>query len=50
MCIRDRLAVESDKAMMRGTIRLETSSGWIDHGRAVYLEELRAAVGTGDVA
>lgn len=44
------LAVESDKAMMRGTIRLETSSGWIEHGRAVYLEELRAALGTGDVA
>lgn len=44
------LAVESDKAMMRGTIRLETSSGWIEHGRAVYLDELRAALGTGDVA
>jgi flagellar assembly protein FliH len=44
------LAVESDKAMMRGTIRLETSSGWIEHGRAVYLDELRAALGTGDIA
>jgi len=44
------LAIESDPAMMRGTIRLETSSGWIEHGRAVYLDELRAALGTGDVA
>ena len=44
------LAVESDKAMMRGTIRLETSSGWIEHGRAVYLDELRAALGTGEIA
>lgn len=44
------LALESDPAMMRGTIRLETSSGWIEHGRAVYLDELRTALGTGDVA
>ena len=44
------LAIESDAAMMRGTVRLETSTGWIEHGRAVYLEELRAALGTGDVA
>ncbi|HEV2600401.1 FliH/SctL family protein [Sphingopyxis sp.] len=41
------LAVESDPAMVRGTIRLETSTGWIEHGRAVYLDELRAALGTG---
>ncbi|MDO9362270.1 MAG: FliH/SctL family protein [Sphingopyxis sp.] len=39
------LAVESDPAMMRGTVRLETSTGWIEHGRAVYLDELRAALG-----
>lgn len=44
------LALESDPAMMRGTVRLETSSGWIEHGRAVYLDELRAALGTGDAA
>lgn len=44
------LALESDPAMMRGTIRLETSSGWIEHGRAVYLDELRTALGTGDAA
>jgi flagellar assembly protein FliH len=39
------LAVESDPAMMRGTVRLETSTGWIEHGRAVYLDELRTALG-----
>ena len=44
------LAIESDPAMVRGTIRLETSTGWIEHGRAVYLDELRTALGTGDAA
>ncbi|MGV3731156.1 MAG: FliH/SctL family protein [Sphingopyxis sp.] len=44
------LTVESDPAMGRGTVRLETSSGWIEHGRAVYLDELRAALGEGAAA
>lgn len=44
------LAIESDPAMVRGTIRLETSTGWIEHGRAVYLDELRTALGTGEAA
>lgn len=44
------LAIESDPAMVRGTVRLETSSGWIEHGRAVYLDELRAALGEGAAA
>lgn len=44
------LAIESDPAMLRGTIRLETSTGWIEHGRAVYLDELRSALGTGGSA
>ncbi|WP_338427126.1 FliH/SctL family protein [Sphingopyxis kveilinensis] len=44
------LAVESDAAMVRGTVRLETSTGWIEHGRAVYLDELRAALGEGAAA
>ena len=44
------LAIESDPAMMRGTVRLETSTGWIEHGRAVYLEELRAALGESEAA
>lgn len=40
-----KLPVESDPKMMRGTVRIETSAGWIEHGRAVYLDELRAALG-----
>ena len=44
------MAVESDAAMMRGTVRIETSTGWIEHGRAVYLEELRAALGESEAA
>jgi flagellar assembly protein FliH len=44
------LAIESDAAMIRGTVRIETSTGWIEHGRAVYLDELRAALGTADAA
>lgn len=40
-----KLPVEADAAMVRGTVRIETSAGWIEHGRAVYLDELRAALG-----
>ena len=40
------LPIESDPAMARGTVRVETSAGWIEHGRAVYLDELRAALGS----
>ena len=40
-----KLPVEADAAMIRGTVRVETSGGWIEHGRAVYLGELRAALG-----
>ncbi|NIJ39549.1 flagellar assembly protein FliH [Sphingopyxis panaciterrae] len=46
-----RLPVEADAAMVRGTVRIESSAGWIEHGRAVYLGELSAALGrTGDAA
>ncbi|WP_428631843.1 FliH/SctL family protein [Sphingopyxis sp.] len=41
------LALASDPAMMRGTVRIETSTGWIEHGRAVYLDELCVALGEG---
>ena len=41
------LALASDPGMMRGTVRIETSTGWIEHGRAVYLDELRVALGEG---
>lgn len=37
--------VDADASMARGTLRIETSAGWIEHGRAVYLDELRAALG-----
>src|SRR3546814_3323383 len=40
------LPVEADSAMARGTVRIETSAGWIEHGRSVYLDELRAALGS----
>lgn len=40
------LPVETDPSMPRGTVRVETSAGWIEHGRAVYLDELRAALGS----
>ena len=44
------LPVAADPTMMRGTVRIETSAGWIEHGRAVYLNELRAALGGEDIA
>lgn len=45
------LPIEADPSMPRGTVRIETSAGWIEHGRAVYLNELRAALGgEGDAA
>jgi flagellar assembly protein FliH len=44
------LPIEADPSMVRGTVRIETSAGWIEHGRAVYLNELRAALGGEAVA
>lgn len=44
------LPIEADPSMVRGTVRIETSAGWIEHGRAVYLNELRAALGSEGVA
>jgi len=41
------LTLASDPGMMRGTVRIETSTGWIEHGRAVYLDELCVALGEG---
>ena len=40
------LPIAADPSMMRGTVRIETSAGWIEHGRAVHLAELRAALGS----
>lgn len=44
-----KLPIEVDAKMMRGTVRIESSAGWIEHGRAVYLDELRAALGKDDL-
>lgn len=44
------LPIEADASMARGTVRIETSAGWIEHGRAVYLNELRAALGSEGLA
>ena len=41
------LPIEADATMTRGTVRIETSTGWIEHGRAVYLDELCVALGEG---
>src|SRR3546814_20117071 len=38
------LPVEADAAMARGTVRIETSAGWIEPGRSVYLDDLRPAL------
>ncbi len=35
------LAVKSDPELSRGTIRIECSQGWIEHGTALGLERLR---------
>ena len=40
------LPIAADASMTRGTVRIETSAGWIEHGRAVHLAELRAALGS----
>lgn len=45
-----KLPVAADAAMARGTVRIETSAGWIEHGRAVYLNELRVALGSESAA
>lgn len=44
------LPIEADASMVRGTVRIETSAGWIEHGRAVYLNELHAALGSEGIA
>ncbi len=39
------LDVRSDAALERGAIRIACSHGWIEHGLALQLESLRAALG-----
>lgn len=44
----DAIAVEirSDAQLVRGSIRLETESGWLEHGRLMMLDALRAELAT----
>jgi flagellar assembly protein FliH len=37
----------SDPQIARGTLRIAAGEGWIEHGRPVYLDALRRALGTG---
>jgi flagellar assembly protein FliH len=39
------IAVMADPAALRGSIRINCSAGWIEHGVPLYLSELRAALG-----
>ncbi len=39
------IKVMADPASARGSIRIDCSAGWIEHGRPLYLEELRTALG-----
>lgn len=39
------LEVRSDPEAERGSIRIDCSSGWIEHGTALYLERLRTELG-----
>jgi flagellar assembly protein FliH len=38
------LTIATDTSMPRGTIRIDHSAGWIEHGRACQLDALRAAL------
>lgn len=40
----------SDPQIAHGTLRIATGDGWVEHGRPVYLDALRSALGTGSVA
>ncbi len=42
------LSVMADPAAQRGSIRIDCSAGWIEHGVPLYLEELNAVLGTNE--
>lgn len=44
------LTLMADPHADRGSIRIECSNGWIEHGKALYLEALRAELGLGGAA
>lgn len=39
------LPLKSDPAAERGSIRIDCSAGWIEHGTALYLDQLRIELG-----
>jgi flagellar assembly protein FliH len=41
------LTLMADPQAERGSIRIDCSTGWIEHGTALYLEELRTELGLG---
>lgn len=41
------LEVMADPKAERGSIRIDCSAGWIEHGTALYLEQLRVELGLG---
>lgn len=38
------LTLMADPAAPRGSIRIDCSAGWVEHGRSIYLEALRSAL------
>jgi flagellar assembly protein FliH len=44
------LPVMADADLPRGELRIGGSAGWIEHGRSVYLDALRAALSRGEAA
>jgi hypothetical protein len=41
------LTLMADPEAERGSIRIDCSTGWIEHGTALYLDELRTELGLG---
>ena len=39
------LTIMADPTAQRGSIRIDCSAGWIEHGTALYLEDLRTELG-----
>lgn len=44
------LPIQSDAALARGDIRIMCSTGWIETGTSVFLDQMQAALGTGDMS
>jgi flagellar assembly protein FliH len=42
------LEMRADPDLPRGSIRIDSSAGWVEHGRAQFLVELRTALGVAE--